>query len=417
MDTFSALMLLVGSQEEYLARKRCDWWLASGATCKCFAHGRASLKIQIGLTFLVPAYTGCQAVKQVPVFLFYMVKIHTNGGFNRQNAWHRSSTDSLRQTECCWHADAIGHCYRALWCLCWWEEPLSTWSLSLCDDRSPCVSRLSVWLWWSSLLDSLVLLPCLFRSPHSVDFCRWRCRLCSTALEFFVSVCDRCCWPSLSLDELLLPRLFSKPSLWSDCRDVLLDHDDPLCRSFPSVFTVLDLSSFLGSTRTFWYVDWRPSTAVNLSRLWPLSCLRGLRDLLCWCKLSEEPISLLLCFSCLTWKSFLLPVTPAYFPLPEFPTSSGNSDFTWTEGKTSLETGSSRVDDFTVSLLRLRDRLLPFFFFFSFFFFFLSSAFASPPKCSATHTTTRCYKIIDFNDSWHMALAGYWLLIPIIVSK
>ena len=78
---FSALMLLVGRQEGHLACKKTEWWGAGVVICmergaelhmaqlmplpltvSCFS------KIQIGFTFLVPAYLGSprkRAVKRV----------------------------------------------------------------------------------------------------------------------------------------------------------------------------------------------------------------------------------------------------------------------------------------------------------------------------------------------------------------
>jgi len=75
---FSALMLLVGRQERHPACKKTEWWgtgmviyLERGAhmhmaqlmllplTVSC------SSKIQIGFTFLVPAYPGCRGKEAV----------------------------------------------------------------------------------------------------------------------------------------------------------------------------------------------------------------------------------------------------------------------------------------------------------------------------------------------------------------
>ena len=68
---FSALMLLVGQQEGHLACKKLEWWGAGVVIC---LEQRADLhmaqlmplpltvscfsKVQIGFTFLVPAYLG-----------------------------------------------------------------------------------------------------------------------------------------------------------------------------------------------------------------------------------------------------------------------------------------------------------------------------------------------------------------------
>jgi len=80
---FSALTLLVGHQEEHLACKNSDEMLAWLSVCTevqmicmwsswCHCHPIIScvIKIQIGLTFLMPAYPGCpgkEADKQVSV--------------------------------------------------------------------------------------------------------------------------------------------------------------------------------------------------------------------------------------------------------------------------------------------------------------------------------------------------------------
>jgi len=87
---FSALTLLVGHQEEHPACKKlsdevlawlsvwsevqmvCIWssWSYCHPIISCF------IKIQIGLTFLVPAYTGCpgkEAVKRVSVWCLVWV--------------------------------------------------------------------------------------------------------------------------------------------------------------------------------------------------------------------------------------------------------------------------------------------------------------------------------------------------------
>jgi len=69
---FSALMLLVGRQEGHPACKNSEWWGAGVVIC--LERGAdlhmtqlmplpptvsCSSKIQIGFTFLVPAYPGC----------------------------------------------------------------------------------------------------------------------------------------------------------------------------------------------------------------------------------------------------------------------------------------------------------------------------------------------------------------------
>ena len=75
---FSALMLLVGRQEGYPARKKLEWWGAGVVIClergadlhvarlmplpltvSCFS------KIQIGFTFLVPAHPGSPGKKAI----------------------------------------------------------------------------------------------------------------------------------------------------------------------------------------------------------------------------------------------------------------------------------------------------------------------------------------------------------------
>jgi len=86
LNAFSALTLLVGRQEGHPACKKTEWWGAGVVIClelgadlhmaqrmplpltlSCFS------KIQIGFTFLVPAYPGSpekRAVKRVCVCVF-----------------------------------------------------------------------------------------------------------------------------------------------------------------------------------------------------------------------------------------------------------------------------------------------------------------------------------------------------------
>ena len=77
---FSALMLLVGRQEGHPACKKTEWWGAGMVICLEWGADlhmaqlmplpltvSCSSKIQIGFTFLVPAYPGCpgkEAVKR-----------------------------------------------------------------------------------------------------------------------------------------------------------------------------------------------------------------------------------------------------------------------------------------------------------------------------------------------------------------
>jgi len=80
----SALTVLVGHQEEYLAGKKLSddvlAWLSlcsevkmiciRSSWCHCHPIISCFIKIQIGLTFLVPAYSGCpgkEAIKWVSV--------------------------------------------------------------------------------------------------------------------------------------------------------------------------------------------------------------------------------------------------------------------------------------------------------------------------------------------------------------
>ena len=87
---FSALTLLVGRQEGRLACKKTEWWGAGMVTClewgadlhmaqlmplpltvSCF------IRVQIGITFLVPAHLGRpgkRAVKRVCVFVHACVR-------------------------------------------------------------------------------------------------------------------------------------------------------------------------------------------------------------------------------------------------------------------------------------------------------------------------------------------------------
>jgi len=96
VNTFSALMLLVGRQEGHLACKKTEWWSASVVIClerdvdlhmaqlmplpltvSCFS------KIQIGFTFLVPAHPGSpgqRVIKQVCVCMCRSVGITLNSG-------------------------------------------------------------------------------------------------------------------------------------------------------------------------------------------------------------------------------------------------------------------------------------------------------------------------------------------------
>ena len=78
---FSALMLLVGHQEEHPVCKnwvmRCCYSFLSGARCRLFAYGPADatasqnpivsclIEIQTAFTFLVPAYPGCPGKEPV----------------------------------------------------------------------------------------------------------------------------------------------------------------------------------------------------------------------------------------------------------------------------------------------------------------------------------------------------------------
>ena len=237
----------------------------------------------------------------------------------------------------------------------------------------------------SSSLPELLLL-CLFcRSSLTSGDCRFL--LGSTTLALWGL--------SFSLDELLLFCLFSWLSLRSCCPELssarflddnLLSSRPSRCR--PSVFTASDLPSLLD---TSWcelfskYEHWLPSSAgiLLLSRLTSklLPCLCGLWSLLCSCEVTSPLLSI----SSFTLPFFSWPAT--YFltrlrsPLPKFLPSSGNSDFTRTNGEISLcsETRWLVCDGFTASLLGLLDWLLSFFlsffffFFFSFFLFFFAS--------------------------------------------
>jgi len=89
MFALSALMLLVGQQEGHPACKKTEWWGAGVVIC--LERGAdlhiaqlmplqltvsCSSKIQIGFTFLVPAYLGSpgkRAVKRVCVCLYVPV--------------------------------------------------------------------------------------------------------------------------------------------------------------------------------------------------------------------------------------------------------------------------------------------------------------------------------------------------------
>jgi len=76
LSVFSALTLLVGHEEGHPACKklmRCWRGYLCGGRCKLLAHGAADataapviscfVKIQIGLTFLMPAYPSCPGKK------------------------------------------------------------------------------------------------------------------------------------------------------------------------------------------------------------------------------------------------------------------------------------------------------------------------------------------------------------------
>ena len=78
ISAFSALTLLVGRQEGHLACKKIEWW-GTGMVI-CLDRGAdlhmaqlmplpltvfCSIKIQIGFTFLVPAYPGCPGKEAV----------------------------------------------------------------------------------------------------------------------------------------------------------------------------------------------------------------------------------------------------------------------------------------------------------------------------------------------------------------
>ena len=90
MSAFSALTLLVGRQEVHPACKKTEWWCAGVVICPergADLHMAqlmplpltvsCSSKIQIGFTFLVPAYLGSpghKAVKRVCVYLKFIVR-------------------------------------------------------------------------------------------------------------------------------------------------------------------------------------------------------------------------------------------------------------------------------------------------------------------------------------------------------
>jgi len=80
---FSALTLLVGRQEGHPACKKTEWW--GNGMVICLERGAhlhmaqlmplpltvyCSSKIQIGFTFLVPAYPGCSG-KEAVKWLFF----------------------------------------------------------------------------------------------------------------------------------------------------------------------------------------------------------------------------------------------------------------------------------------------------------------------------------------------------------
>jgi len=78
---FSALTLLVGREEEHLARKKIEWWGTGVVTClECGANDLHMVqlmplppiiscfsKIQNGSAFLVPAYQGCPGKRPLNV--------------------------------------------------------------------------------------------------------------------------------------------------------------------------------------------------------------------------------------------------------------------------------------------------------------------------------------------------------------
>ena len=77
-NAFSALTLLVGRQEGHPACKKTEWWDTGVVVCleRCVDLHMAQLmplpltvscssKIQIGFTFLVPAYPGCPGKEAV----------------------------------------------------------------------------------------------------------------------------------------------------------------------------------------------------------------------------------------------------------------------------------------------------------------------------------------------------------------
>ena len=105
---FSALMLLVGRQEGHPACKKLEWWGTGVVIClerdadmhmaqlmpmpltvSCFS------KIQIGFTFLVPAYPGSpgkRAIKRVCVCVCYDNTMWSIFIAIRQPMWHEITT-------------------------------------------------------------------------------------------------------------------------------------------------------------------------------------------------------------------------------------------------------------------------------------------------------------------------------------
>ena len=87
-NAFSALTLLVGRQEGHPACKKTEWWGTGMVIClerDADLHMAqlmplpltvsCSSKIQIGFTFLVPAYPGCPG-KEAVKWLLFVVVVH-----------------------------------------------------------------------------------------------------------------------------------------------------------------------------------------------------------------------------------------------------------------------------------------------------------------------------------------------------
>jgi len=127
VTAFSAVTLLVGHQEEHPACKKSSGdllaWLSGwsevqmiciwSSWCHCHHIISGFIKIQIGLTFLVPAYPGCpgkEAIERVSSLCVHTKYTHPGKGKAATGGWHKCYMGGLKQNLMSWASFVTALC-------------------------------------------------------------------------------------------------------------------------------------------------------------------------------------------------------------------------------------------------------------------------------------------------------------------